>query len=161
MVAFFLKKREGVKPMNMQEIFFGGGGVLLVLMSLVEISPIKLNPWSWLAKKLGRAINADVIKELEEVKQTQADTKKQLEEHINTNGKREADYCRARILRFNNELIRAIPHTKEEFVEILKDIDDYERYCREHTDYANGRAVHAIANIGRVYDERLAKHDFI
>lgn len=133
----------------------------LVLLSIVEISPIKINPWSRLAKWLGRAINADVIKELETVKQTQAETRKQLEEHISKNDTREADNCRARILRFNNELIRDIPHTKEEFLEVLKDIDDYERYCRDHEDYANGRAVHAIANIGRVYDERLEKHDFL
>ena len=147
--------------MNIQEILLGGSGAVIVLLSIVEISPIKINPWSRLAKWLGRAINADVIKELEAVKTTQAETKKQLEAHISTNDKREADNCRARILRFNNELIREIPHTKEEFVEVLKDIDDYERYCREHTDYANGRAVHAIANIGRVYDERLAQHDFL
>ena len=31
----------------------------------------------------------------------------------------------------------------------------------EDKDYANGRAVHAINNIGRVYDERLEKHDFL
>ena len=30
-----------------------------------------------------------------------------------------------------------------------------------HKDYENNRAVHAIANINRVYDERLAKHDFL
>ena len=146
--------------MNIYEILFGGGGVLFLLFSLVEISPIKINPLSALAKWLGRAFNSDVIKELETVKATQAETRKRLEDYINTNDKREADGCRARILRFNNELIRDIPHTKEEFVEALKDIDDYERYCREHPDYANGRAVHAIANIGRVYDERLEKHDF-
>ena len=147
--------------MSIQEIILGSGGVLLVLLSIVEISPIKLNPWSRLAKWLGRAINADVIKELETVKKTQAETKQQLEAHIKTNDKREADNCRGRILRFNNELIREIPHTKEEFVEALKDITDYKRYCKEHPDYENERAVHAIANIGRAYDERLEKHDFL
>ncbi len=147
--------------MSLQEILCGGGGVLVILLSIIEVSPIKVNPWSRLAKWLGKAINADVIKELETVKATQEETRERLESHINTNEKREADNCRARILRFNNELIREIPHTKEEFVEVLKDIDDYERYCREHKDYANGRAVHAIANIGRVYDQRLEKHDFI
>jgi hypothetical protein len=147
--------------MNIQEILLGGSGAVLVLLSIVEISPIKINPWTRLAKWLGRAINADVIDELETVKTAQTETRKRLEEHINTNEKQEADNCRARILRFNNELIREIPHTKEEFIDVLKDIDDYERYCKEHTDYANGRAVHAIANIGRVYDERLEKHDFL
>lgn len=147
--------------MNIQEILLGGSGAVLVLLSIVEISPIKINPWTRLAKWLGRAINADVIKELETVKTNQTETRNRLEEHINTNEKQEADNCRARILRFNNELIRGIPHTKEEFVEALKDIDDYKRYCREHKDYENERAVHAIANIGRVYDERLEKHDFL
>ena len=147
--------------MSIQEILLCGGVSTVVLLSLVEITPIKINPWSALAKWLGRAFNADVIKELETVKANQAETRGRLESHIDTNEKREADNCRARILRFNNELIREIPHTKEEFVEVLKDIDDYERYCREHKDYANGRAVHAIANIGRVYDERLEKHDFL
>lgn len=160
-MAAFIYKRAEVEPVNIQEILLGGSGVFLVLLSLVEISPIKINPWSRFAKWLGRAINADVIKELETVKTTQAETRKRLETHIDTNEKQEADNCRARILRFNNELIREIPHTKEEFVEVLKDIDDYERYCRAHKDYANGRAVHAIANIGRVYDERLEKHDFL
>lgn len=147
--------------MDAKEIFLGGGGLLLVILSLVEISPIKLNPWSWIAKRLGRAFNADVISEIEKVKATQAETRARLETHIVTNERREADNCRVRILRFNNELIRDIPHTKEEFVEILKDIDEYKRYCREHKDYENERAVHAIANIGRVYDERLEKHDFL
>lgn len=167
MAAFILKRAEE-KPVNIKDIFLGGSGVLIVLLSIVEISPIKINPWSRLVKWLGRCINADVIKEietvkaeLETVKAYQAETRKRLEDHISVNDKREADNCRARILRFNNELIREIPHTKEEFIEVLKDIDDYERYCREHKDYANGRAVHAIANIGRVYDERLEKHDFL
>jgi hypothetical protein len=44
---------------------------------------------------------------------------------------------------------------------VLADIDFYERYCRDHEDYRNNRAVHAIANISRVYDERLQKHDFL
>ena len=146
--------------MNIQEIIWGGGGALIVLLSIVEISPIKINPWTALAKWLGRAINADVMKEIEVLKASQTKTQERLEDHISANNEREADNCRARILRFNNELIREIPHTKEEFLDVLKDIDNYERYCREHKNYENGRARHAIANINRVYDIRLEKHDF-
>ncbi len=39
-------------------------------------------------------------------------------------------------------------------------IDEYERYCKEHPDYSNSRAVHAVSNINRVYDDRLTKNDF-
>ena len=87
--------------------------------------------------------------------------KQGLADHIRMDDERNADEHRARILRFNNELLRDIPHTKEEFIDILADIDYYERYCDEHKGYKNNRASHAIANISRVYDDRLREHDFL
>lgn len=133
--------------MTIQEIVRGGGGLLLVLMTLVQIAPVKLNPWSWLARAIGRAINAEVIKKLDD--------------HITMDDRRCADGHRTRILHFNNELLRDIDHTKEEFTEVLAEIDAYEEYCREHPEYPNNRAVLAIENIREVYKERLKKHDFL
>lgn len=146
--------------MPLKEIITLSGGGFVVLLTLIQIAPIKLNPWSWIAQRLGRAFNADVLTELDELKKEQEGTRTKLEDHIKTDEENRADERRANILRFNNELVRGIPHTREEFLEILADIDVYERFCREHPDYKNNRAVHAIANIGRVYDERLKKHDF-
>lgn len=140
--------------MNLKEILFGGGSVIFILLTLIQITPLELNPWSALAKAIGRAINADVLKELGEMKD-------KLETHIEVDDERMADTHRTKILHFNNELLRDIGHTKEEFIEILADIDEYERYCKEHPDYRNNRAVHAVANIQKVYDERLDKHDFL
>lgn len=140
--------------MSIEEIISYGGGTLLFLMTLIQIAPIKMNPWSAIAKAIGKAINADVLKELDTVK-------KDLADHVKANEVRNADEHRTRILRFNNELLRDISHTKEEFIDVLADIDFYERYCRDHKDYKNNRAVHAIANISRSYDERLRKHDFL
>lgn len=140
--------------MALKEILLSGSGVFLLLLTLIEIAPIKVNPWSAIAKCIGRAINAEV---LEEVKRTRA----RLDAHIKADDERNADDRRTRILRFNNELIRDIPHTREDFIDILADIDDYEAYCQEHPEYKNNRAAHAISNIGRVYDERLIKHDFV
>ena len=143
-------------------------GVALGLPTLIQLSPIKINPWTalWkLVRKLfeavGKIFNAAVLAELAEVKAAQERTEMRLDQHIKTEEECKIDACRANILRFNNELLRGIPHTKEEFHEVLVDIDKYEAYCRDHLDYKNGRAVHAIANIGRVYDDRLEKHDFL
>ena len=133
--------------MSIQEILAGGGGVLVVAMTLVQIAPVKVNPWSWLATAIGRAINAEVIKKLDD--------------HITMDDRRTADGHRARILHFNNELLRDIGHTQEEFFEVLAEIDAYEEYCREHPEYPNNRAVLAIENIREVYKERLKKHDFL
>ena len=147
--------------MSLKEILTISGGGLIVLLTLIQVAPIKINPWSWIAKGIGKAFNAEVLKELQELKKEQEGTRSKLEDHIKTDEENRADERRANILRFNNELVRELPHTREEFVEILADIDVYERYCREHPDYKNNRAVHAIANIGRVYDDRLKKHDFV
>ena len=140
--------------MGLYEWLAGGGGLLLALLTLVQIMPLKINPWSAIAKAVGRAVNADVLRELDTV------TRK-LDTHIRVDDERNADSYRTRILQFNNELLREIMHTREDFIEILAVIDDYERYCREHKEYKNNRAVCAIENIKRVYMERLQKHDFL
>ena len=72
-----------------------------------------------------------------------------------------ANGSRLEILRFNNELLRSIDHTKEEFIEVLAEIDAYERFCDDHPDYPNNRAVLAIENIRENYKERLKKLDFL
>lgn len=140
----------------------------LGLPTLIQLSPLKINPWSWawklmkwLWRALGRSLNADVLDKLITVEKSQRDTKDELEKHIRLDDEREADKVRASILHFNNELLRDIPHTKEEFVEILAKIDWYNDFCKIHEDYRNCRAVHAIANIERTYDDRLQKHDFL
>lgn len=147
--------------MNIQDILLNGGGVLVVLLTLIQIAPVKVDPWSAIAKAIGRLINADVLKELAEVRATQAKTQSRLDEHIRVDDERDADRHRESILQFNNELLRELPHTREDFIEVLAKIDAYEKYCAEHPEYPNSRAVHAIANIGRVYDDRLKKHDFL
>ena len=140
--------------MSISELLASGGGLLFLLFSLVEIAPVKWNPWSALAKALGRAVNADLLKEL-------SATKAALEKHIQIDDERNADGHRAKILSFNTELLRGIDHTREDFIEVLSEIDQYESYCRSHPDYKNNRAKYAIANIGRVYNDRLKKHDFL
>ena len=147
--------------MSILELFASGGGLLFLALSLIEIAPIKVNPWSAAVRWLGSMFNRDVLARLDDISRMQRDTQRRLDDHIKVDDERDADMHRAKILRFNNELLRNIPHTREEFIEILAEIDGYEAFCRAHPDYQNNRAVHAVANINRVYDERLQKHDFL
>lgn len=147
--------------MSLKEMLLSGGGLLLLLLTIVQIAPIKINPWSAIARGIGKAFNASVLKEIEDVKKECTETKEVLDEHIRIDDERNADAHRQRILAFNNELLRDIPHTEEDFIEILAEIDFYEKYCETHPKYKNNRASHAVAHIGRVYDERLEKHDFL
>ena len=135
--------------------------VLVALLSLVEVSPLKINPWSGLAKWLGRAINGEVLSAMETIQTAQKAQADALAAHIKADDERNADTLRMRVLHFNNELLRGDRHTREDFIEILAVIDAYEQYCKNHPNYRNNRASHAIANIGRVYDERLKLRDFL
>ena len=56
--------QEILAALGIKGVVSWGAGILLVLSMLVEVSKIKINPWSALAKWLGRAINADVLAEL-------------------------------------------------------------------------------------------------
>lgn len=147
--------------MSLQEIFAGGGITFFVLLTLIEVTPIKVNPWSAIARAIGRVMNGDVLTKLDDMEKAQAETRKHLDDHIRIDDERNADAHRVQILRFNRELLRHdLPHTQEDFIEILSEIDFYENYCKEHPEYENNRAVLAIQNIERVYSERLEKGDF-
>lgn len=142
--------------------------LLLIVLSVVQLTPVKLNPWSWILKSLGKIINSDLCEKIETVSKQQIENRQLLDKHVSDDAKwkkafeaQKMDELRQTILHFNNELLRKQKHTKEEFVEILAVIDRYKAYCKTHEDYPNSRAVHAIANIERVYDERLAKNDFL
>lgn len=140
--------------MSIQEILASSSGVLVILMTLVQIAPIKVNPWSTIGKAIGKAVNGDVIEKLDKVES-------RLDKHIRMDDERNADMHRTRILEFNTSLIRGLRHTEEDFNEILYNINCYEQYCTEHPEYQNNRAVHAIKNIERVYDECMENHDFL
>ena len=147
---------------------FAGGGIAIVLLTLLEIAPIKINPWGALRSlcrsalgAVGGRINAGVMAELRALKATQVDIQDKLDKHIEMDGRRTANEYRAQILRFNNELLRDIRHTKEEYIDILNDIDSYEKYCSDHPEYPNNRALIAIETIKANYKDRLQKHDFL
>ncbi len=60
-----------------------GGGLLALGLSLIQISPIKINPWTAIGKllkkllnSLGRATNGDVLVKLDEVTHAQKEAQK-------------------------------------------------------------------------------------
>lgn len=120
---------------------------LVVILSLVQIAPIKINPWTWLAKWAGKAMNGDLVKEVRDLRE---------EFDVSL-----ANQARTRILRFNDELLRKDRHSKEMFDSVLEDVDNYERYCTEHPRYKNSKAVLAIANIKRCYEKCEQDNDFL
>lgn len=140
--------------------------LLFLVLSLVEISPIKINPWSmlikWIARLLGIVeLKTDVIQIRDRMDELEEKIDKM---KISENEKfqlKEALAARRRILRFNDELLQKVRHSKEMFDDILKDITDYDNYCREHPDFVNKKAVLSEQNVARAYQKCLEDNDFL
>ena len=72
-----------------------------------------------------------------------------------------ATNARTRILRFDDELINNIHHSKEYFQQTLEEIDTYELYCEKHPNYKNSACTLAIEHIKDVYTKLLDERAFI
>lgn len=68
---------------------------------------------------------------------------------------------RMHILRFDDELLNKVRHSKEYFKQILDDIDTYERFCTAHPAFKNGYTVAAVAHIRETYAQCLEENSFI
>ena len=70
----------------------------------------------------------------------------------------QAILARTHILRFDDELLNDVKHSKEYFSQQLQDIDTYEAYCAAHPDFKNSYAVCAIEHIRKTYAKLLDEH---
>ena len=139
---------------DIKEISLYGGGIVLILMTLIQITPIKLNPWSWLGRVIGRAINGEVLEKVN----TLTDDVKALKDE---DAEQWASLSRSHILRFGDELLHGVPHSKEHFDQILLDISKYEKYCDDHPNYKNNIANATIKQIKNTYQKCLEENNFL
>lgn len=133
----------------------------MILMSLVEVSKIKINPWSWLFKKIGGVVNKEVIESLKRNDKKTDELAGAIDLLREDVAKKSAVEARTNILRFDDELYNGMRHSKEYFMQELDDIDTYEKYCESHPDFKNSCAVEAIKHIRDVYQKCLTDHKFI
>ena len=131
-----------------------GSGVAILIMTIIQISPIKINPWSWIGRCIGRAINGEVLEKVEtltrDVKQNKADDDEQW-----------ASLSRTHILRFGDEILHGVSHSKEHFNQVLLDISKYEQYCESHPQYINNIATATIQQIKKTYQKCLDENNFL
>lgn len=103
----------------------------------------------------------DKKKELEGIKESVDELTVRITQIEEQNKEQDAKTARARILRFNDELLNNIEHSKEAFDDTLAYLDEYDKYCTEHPLFSNSRTMAAEQNIRECYQNRMKKHDFI
>lgn len=86
------------------------------------------------------------------------DLRKAIETLSDKVDRNQAILARTHILRFDDELLNDIKHSKEYFSQQLQDIDTYEAYCQLHPDFKNSYATAAIEHIKKTYAQLLEGH---
>ena len=141
----------------MQQFFTWLGGnwipVGIILSLVVDISPIKINPWKSFLKWLGQAITADVMKEIREIKETQKEQQATIDEN-------EKDRIRYEVLDFANSCRRGVHHTKDEFEHIISLHSKYERLLKKTND-ENGVFTEEYKYILEIYHECQREDKFV
>lgn len=132
------------------------GAVILTIIAssiVIEITPIKINPVSWVLSWVGDRINDKLNKKIDAID-------KKLDNHIQIYTGRWVQELRGEILIFANECTRGINHSREQFEFVLKECDLYEEHITS-THQSNGVMVEAMSLIRRQYANKLATNGFI
>lgn len=127
--------------------------LFIIGITLVQIAPIQINPWSAIFKWLGRKLNTEVIEKVDTIEE-------RLDKHIEEWSECTLKERRARILDFSSSVLRGENYHKEKFEFMIAECDSYEDYC-EDNDIKNGVAKASIAEIRRIYQDRLRNNDFL
>lgn len=129
------------------------GWSLLILSVFVEITPIKISPWSAILKWIGKMVTNNACNKIDGLILKVDD----LEKAIDTN---EKDRIRWEILDFANSCRNERKHSRDEFQHIVDLNDKYKRLLRKTND-ANGVFDIEFKYIKDLYEEHLAKNDFL
>jgi len=104
--------------------------VLPVLLTIVQIAPIKLNPWDNLFRWVGRKLNSEIHDKFEQLEERVEQVRKDTEERAIAD-------MRWHILNFARTCRIGEEHTKEQWNHVLDQIEKYEKFIRDH-DLTNG-----------------------
>ncbi len=152
--------------------------LLIGILSFIQVMPIEIDPWTWLAKITARALGITaLIAENTKLHKEISDIKKETSEALAAQNKKIEDFrkeereerelrdaikSRRNISVFNDEILRNVRHSKEMFdIVLTDDIKPYKLYCTKHPEFKNGKTVFAEENIEKTYQKCLNTHDFL
>ena len=120
--------------------------VLFGSVTLIEIVPVKIRPWSMLLKWLGDRLSGDIRSDLTELKKDFEKTK--------------AENMRWSILDFANSCRNRRQHSKEEWQHCIAQLKEYETYTKSK-EIDNGVIEEDGEYLRKLYQERCERNDFL
>lgn len=127
---------------------------LIGTVTLIQIAPIKINPWSWIAKIVRKFLLGGVDETLNRIIKKIDDLEAQVKED-------KVLQSRRYILQFADELYNGEQHSREHFDEILRACDSYEHYCDSHPEFKNNKTVMSTKLIKDTYARLMEEHKFL
>ena len=134
--------------------------ICLVLSVFIQIAPIKINPWSHLFKWIGKLINSESDKKIDEVIKKVDLLKQELTEAQKSIDENEKDRIRWEILDFATSCRNGQQHTQDEFLHIITLNDKY-RQLLAKTKETNGVFDVEYEYIKNLYAEKQKTNDFL
>lgn len=116
---------------------------IVILLSLIQISPLKLNPWDKLLGWFGKKLNGATEKRLETVEKQIRDM------WINNH--------RQTVLTFARECRADIEHSSDEWTNVLNVAEEYEKYVIENK-ITNGIITQDTEYLRKLYQELSREH---
>ena len=146
--------------MSIGEIIAAISAGVLCLGTFIEVSKIKINPWSSLFRWIGNSMMADVKAELKEVKEEQKELAKRQDELTRQRAIDAADRIKAEIFAFYNECQKGQRHSEGEFNHIIQQNKKYEKLIKE-TKEPNGVYEAEYKYILGIYEKCQKEKDFL
>ena len=120
--------------------------LLAVILSLVEISPLKLNPWKWIKDFVELPSKIVAL-------ETGVSSKIMALEKMFERDK--AHRWRTQILHHADAVRRGQKFSKETWDDVIDSCDRYNVYCGLDPDFKNGKTAAAMAFLNRAYARAL------
>ena len=130
------------------------------LGTFVEVSKIKINPWSSLFKWIGKKMNEEVMEEIKDLKKSDEEICKKQAEIERQQAIDTADTIKAEVFNFYNECKRGLKHSEAEFNHIVQQKKKYLAII-EVTKEPNGVYEAEYEYIMEIFKEAMAKNDFL
>ncbi len=145
---------EALQDLTVYELVGRIACIVVAISGVIQFTPIKLNPWSWLGKKIGKALTGDLMEAVNGVRDEVDAIKKDM-------ARNKAENQRTKIIRFGSEIRLREKHTKDYFDEIMNDITEYEKYCDSHPDFKNNITATSSEIIKETYKRCLEENSFL
>ena len=119
---------------------------ILGSVTLIQIAPIRINPWSMLLNRIRKGILGDLESDVKALKKDFENEK--------------ISAKRWNILEFSNSCRNGRLHSREEWQHVVSQLKEYEVFVKEHQ-IENGVIEEETKYLRKLYAERNEKSDFL